>query len=435
MKKSISFLLILTMILSMLCIVPAVAAGDVKKSGDFSYRVKQDGTAVITDYDFPSKSSGELKITVPTLIDGYPVTEIGDIAFAYGPDGQEVRILLPDGITKIGNSAFRDLKLTALNIPDSVEEIGDGILTSSANTALNISMDHPHFALMNGLLYNKQQKKLIACTKSSLYTGNIPEGIVSIGNHVFYGTVIDNVAFPSSLKEIGTFAFEYCKFKGDTLFPNVQTLGRFAFSNCRPFSEADCSISFKSLEEIVEHAFDFEGYSYRKKDPLFGGYYDEYSYIGIDFGNSPITAIPDKVFAHDKYTAFWHEGFEIISINVKSIVSIGNGNNKLGSFFKSLSNFSPNLTSIPTGLNPSVNSLPNTVKRIESNAYVTGSSDHGKRTDFYLPSSLEYIAEDAFATGSTFIVEPDSYALRWCKDNGFGYKINGEKQNLDWLNN
>lgn len=48
---------------------------------------------------------------------------------------------------------------------------------------------------------------------------------------------------------------------------------------------------------------------------------------------------------------------------------------------------------------------------------------------------LEYIAEDAFAIGSTFIVEPDSYALRWCKENGFGYKINGEKQDLDWLNN
>lgn len=423
MKKSISFLLILTMILSMLCIVPAVADGSTKRSGDFSYRVKQDGTAVITDYDFPSKSSGELKISVPALIDGYPVTEIGNSAFAYRASGQEVRILLPEGITRIGNSAFRDLKLTALNIPDSVEEIGDGILTSSANTALNISMNHPHFALMNGLLYNKQEKKLIVSTTDTLRSGDIPEGIVSIGNYAFSGTTIYGVTFPSSLKEIGTFAFENCKFKGNTLFPNVQTLGRFAFHSCRPFSEADCSISFKSLEEIGEHVLDFKGYSYLKEDPFFGGYYEEYSYIGIDFGNSPITTIPDNV-----YTEFWHEGFEIISINVKSIVSIGNGNDKLGPFFKSLSDFSPYLTSIPSGLYPSVNSLPNTVKRIESSAY-------GKRTDFYLPSSLEYIADDAFATGSTFIVEPDSYALRWCKDNGFGYKINGETQNLDWLNN
>lgn len=47
MKKSISFLLILTMILSMLCIVPAAADGDKKQSGDFYYRVKRNGTAVI----------------------------------------------------------------------------------------------------------------------------------------------------------------------------------------------------------------------------------------------------------------------------------------------------------------------------------------------------------------------------------------------------
>lgn len=428
MKKSISFLLILTMILSMLCIVPAVADGGTKRSGDFSYRVKQDGTVVITDYDFPSKSSGELKITVPTLIDGYPVTEIGNSAFAYGASGQKVRILLPEGITKIGNSAFRDLKLTELNIPDSVEEIGDGILSSNANTTLNISMNHPHFALMNGLLYNKQQKKLIASITDDLRSGDIPEGIVSIGNYAFSGTTIDGVTFPSSLKEAGTHAFEHCCFKGHTFFPNVQILGKFAFFSCIPFSKDACSICFKSLEEIGEQAFYFNGRDYLEEDPFFGGYYTAYNYIGIDFGNSPIIAIPDKVFAYDEYTVFWHEGFEIISINVKSIVSIGNGNRKLGPFFKSLSDFSPYLTSIPEGLNPAVDSLPNTIKRIESSAY-------GKRTDFYLPTSLEYIAEDAFATGSTFIVEPDSYALRWCKDNGFGYKINGEKQDLDWLNN
>lgn len=433
MKKSISFLLILAMILSMLCIVPAAADGAVKKSGDFSYQVKQDGTAVITDYDFPSKSSGVLKITVPALIDGYPVTEIGESAFHYGSNGQNVRILLPDGITKIGDFAFRDLKLTELNIPDSVEEIGDGILSSNANTTLNISMNHPHFALMNGLLYNKQQKKLIASITDYLRSGDIPEGIVSIGNYAFNDTVIYDVTFPRSLKEVGTQAFESCLFGGDIVFPCVQTLSAYAFYHCGVYFEYDCTINFQSLEEIGKLAFGFVKRSYQKEDPLFGGYYTAYKYIGINFGNSPITVIPDNTFFSDN--KFWGKGFEVININVKSIISIGNGNNMLGPFFKSLSNFSPYLTNIPTGLNPHIDSLPNTVKRIESKAYISPYNEDYKRTDFYLPTSLEYIAEDAFATGSTFIVEPDSYALRWCKDNGFGYKINGEKQDLDWLNN
>ena len=56
MKKSISFLLILTMILSMLCIVPAAADGVKKQSGDFYYQVKRNGTAIITGYNFPASA-------------------------------------------------------------------------------------------------------------------------------------------------------------------------------------------------------------------------------------------------------------------------------------------------------------------------------------------------------------------------------------------
>lgn len=169
MKKSISFLLILTMILSMLCIVPAAADGDKKQSGDFYYRVKRNGTAVITGYNFPA-SAKNLNIAVPITIGGYPVTEIGESAFSvsYSYDNrkqyQNVSIYLPNGITSIGNFAFRGLDITELNIPDSVEEIGYGILFGyswfdSKSITLNISVNHPRFALIDGLLYNKQQKK------------------------------------------------------------------------------------------------------------------------------------------------------------------------------------------------------------------------------------------------------------------------------------
>lgn len=230
MKKSISFLLILTMILSMLCIVPAVADGDEKQSGDFSYRIKRNGTAVITGYNFPA-SAKNLSIAVPITIDGYPVTEIGEEAFSVSYDNREqyqnVSIYLPDGITSIGNFAFRGLDITELNIPDSVEEIGYGIIISywrfdNKSISLNISVNHPRFALIDGLLYNKQQKKLIASTTNELDSIAIPEGIVSIGDYALSNTKMKDVAFPDTLKEIGNHAFEGAAFNASTVanFPS-----------------------------------------------------------------------------------------------------------------------------------------------------------------------------------------------------------------------
>lgn len=453
MKKSISFLLILTMILSMLCIVPAAADGDKKQSGDFYYRVKRNGTAVITGYNFPA-SAKNLNIAVPITIGGYPVTEIGESAFSvsYSYDNrkqyQNVSIYLPNGITSIGNFAFRGLDITELNIPDSVEEIGYGILFGyswfdSKSITLNISVNHPRFALIDGLLYNKQQKKLIASTTNELDSIAIPEGIVSIGDYALSNTKMKDVAFPDTLKEIGNHAFEGAAFNASTVanfpsFINVQTVGSYAFYNTETMS---CDITFCSLEEIGEAAFSGD---------------DFLTTFSVCFENCPITIVSDNAFdtPRSDITTYRTRTLEITMLNFseiddpesldslysffsipRSIISIGKSNYCLGAHFISLEDFPPYLTSIPESLCPAVNSLPNTVKRIELKAYINPNNKDDKRTDFYLPSSLEYIAEDAFATGSTFIVEPDSYALRWCKDNGFGYKINGEKQDLDWLNN
>lgn len=468
MKKSISFLLILTMILSMLCIVPAVADGDEKQSGDFYYRVKKNGTAVITRYRYPSKKTDDvIAIAVPTLIGGYPVTEIGDRAFensttdrtyyllGFPLDSQKISIYLPDGITSIGNFAFHNANFTEINIPDSVYEIGYGAFLydntnryENGTVTINININHPYFALLDGMLYNKQRKELIACFLSPETDLNIPEGIVSIGDyalsyHIFsyrfsketsnHWIQTPDVVFPSTLTSIGNHAFEESCFvitfasyyldigtrDVNFIFPNVKVIGENAFtsfSTSYPYDYHDfptSSFSFPSLEEISTASF-----------------YRFYNRTGkLNFDGSSLRTIPDN--------AFLETSVDEISIDTKQIVSIGEGNPELGQLYKNASDFSPLLTSIPKGLRPTRN-FPDTIKRIESQAYSTykdGKYSSAKVSDVYLPSSLEYIAEDAFGTGSTFIVEPDSYALRWCKENGFGYKINGEKQDLDWLNN
>ena len=75
--------------------------------------------------------------------------------------------------------------------------------------------------------------------------------------------------------------------------------------------------------------------------------------------------------------------------------------------------------------------LENGIETISSRAF----SGVPFQKSIYLPESLQDIATDAFDKNETFIVEKGSYAKRWADDNAFTYTINGEEQNLDWLNN
>ena len=68
------------------------------------------------------KSGREAKgdLAIPAMIDGCPVTEIGD--FSFFNCGGLTSVTIPDGVTYIGHLAFRSCtSLTSVAIPDSVK--------------------------------------------------------------------------------------------------------------------------------------------------------------------------------------------------------------------------------------------------------------------------------------------------------------------------
>jgi hypothetical protein len=75
----------------------------------------------------------ERAITIPAAINGLPVTSIGNRAFdtfgySQAPGSPEpiLSVVLPDGITRIGDQAFSGCgQLTNVMIPGSVTQIGD----------------------------------------------------------------------------------------------------------------------------------------------------------------------------------------------------------------------------------------------------------------------------------------------------------------------
>lgn len=98
---------------------------------NWNFKRNDDGTLVITGY-----KGGGTVLNVPEKIGDGAVTEIGDWALSpHAPRIKEptrefrktiTRITLPEGLKKIGESAFCDLiSLESVNIPESVRSIGE----------------------------------------------------------------------------------------------------------------------------------------------------------------------------------------------------------------------------------------------------------------------------------------------------------------------
>ncbi len=109
------------------------------------------------------------------MIDGYVVSSIGDNAFnpEYNyPDvdsyerilytSKAVGVTLPDSVKSIGNFAFMDANLLSINIPTSVQHIGDGAFINCTGIQFKVAPNHSYFAEIDGVLYQKQHKALVA---------------------------------------------------------------------------------------------------------------------------------------------------------------------------------------------------------------------------------------------------------------------------------
>jgi len=238
-------------------------------------------------------------------------------------------------------------------------------------------------------------------------TIDIPEGILSIGDYALASAYGIALQLPSTLKNIGNYAFfrsNIISIKGNV--ENVKTIGNSSFENA--YIDRG-QLVFSSLESIGPFAFyEFDA--------------DKWGELTIDLGSS-LVSIPEHTLDYeDKY----NRGY--IRIDTNNISEIGNNNRSLGGFYNSIDDFSPLLTTIPTGLNPNVKELPETVTTIKEKAFSSTVED------FRLSACLVDIDVEAFPKGSTFIVDAGSYAELWCSENGFAYTIEGQEDDLSWLN-
>ena len=225
----------------------------------YTYEVGSDGTVTITDCD----SSAQGAITIPSQINGKPVTSIGGAAFYYC--SSLTSITIPNSVTSIGSNAFDDChSLTGITIPNSVTSIGwDAFedchsLTSvtignsvtsigvrafngcKKLTQINVDKANTTYSSVNGVLFNKDKTELIRYPEGKADTSySIPDSVTSIGYGAFrYCTSLKSITIPDSVTSIEWYAFGNCSsLKSITIPDSVTSIDDDAFHVCRKLNQ------------------------------------------------------------------------------------------------------------------------------------------------------------------------------------------------------
>ncbi len=215
-------------------------------------------------------------------------------------------LVLMEGITTIGNSAFESSRSTSyaftgsLIIPDSVTEIGESAFEDcdGFNGSLTIG---ENVGSIGGCAF-------AYCS----FTGDliIPDSVVTIGSDAFSFCDFTGLSLGSQVATIGSCAFELNNFTGTVFIPAaVSQIGKEAFMGCRRLAD------FKVDENNANYSSDAYGVLFNK---------DQTELIQYPADNSRSSyTIPDGVTVIADEAFYWCEKLTGELIIPESVTTIG----------------------------------------------------------------------------------------------------------------
>ncbi|MCD7973230.1 MAG: leucine-rich repeat domain-containing protein [Candidatus Azobacteroides sp.] len=205
------------------------------------------------------------------------VTTIQSCAFKMCKNLSE--ITFPSTLKVLGYEVFFGSKLKSIYLPASVEGIDPSAFDSCLYvTSFNVEAENPIYSSVDGVLYNKQQTKLISypvaheretftvpnsveiiestafCFSTNLKSVNFPSTLISIGHRAFSDCIrLDAIDLPLSLETIGNFAFANTNLTAVEIHPTIRSIGTGAFNcpNLEFINVADENTFYSSIDGVL----------------------------------------------------------------------------------------------------------------------------------------------------------------------------------------
>ena len=228
---------------------PLPTPTDTKLDNHYAYTISN-GEATITSVN--NTISGT--VTIPSALDGVPVTSVGDRAFLWCTDVTSVTI--PNSVTSIGTEAFSGCEnLTSVTIGNSVTSMGgDMFLGCTALTSITVDDHNTMYSSQDGVLFNKD-KTILLCYPAdrSAVTYTIPDSVTSIGNDAFSGCArLTSITLPNKVTTMGDHAFSFCDNLTSITIPNsVTSIGGYAFYHCIRLTSITIPDNVTSIEDYA----------------------------------------------------------------------------------------------------------------------------------------------------------------------------------------
>ena len=270
-----SVFLTITMLLSIIVVAPITvnASEDDLTYGDFQYKIEDDNSCTITDYDGMASS-----LSIPSAINGHTVKQIDTGALS--DNGIITSVTIPNGVTTIGFSAFNGcIKLEKIKFSSNLDTVCENAFNNTKwfnnqsnglvyvgkvaykykgdmprNTKITVKSDTVSIsesafkdcANLTAILIPSSVKhidKYAFYNCQGLTKLNFNDGIERIENDAFGSCEkLTSVNFSETLKSIGAFAFVECKKLSEITIPqSVTSVGEYAFSGCENLASVTVS--------------------------------------------------------------------------------------------------------------------------------------------------------------------------------------------------
>ena len=207
-------------------------------------------TVTITKY-----TGTESTVILPSTINSWPVTKIGEAAFQDNTTITSVTI--PDSVTEIGANAFAGCtKLTSVNYIGDWSKLtiqsGNPAVEDAAKDAANEQLFDFAFTPDNTavIVTNYKYKGTAAdVTIPSRYKG---KPVTMIDHAAFHNSAVTSVTIPDSVTSIHDSAFAYCSSLTNISIPNsVTAIGSFAFEGCTKLESITLPSSLLTISEFL----------------------------------------------------------------------------------------------------------------------------------------------------------------------------------------